>query len=202
MLLLFTGASRVSRVLSPPLPQDMVAEHERRSEARAAAVAEEHERALSEADARLRLAAQQQKQAAQLLAETAQRIGSSTLFDRRVQVKPLFGALSVSFSLFLSLSSSPPFPPLSSLTGKDGDEVESDRFFRRKGHCYPNKDRLARSVDQVVMPKSLCAGMEQQRNGGGSSSRCSALTGCCIRTLPARQAPTPWWQSAIRRAVI
>ena len=104
MLLLFTGASRVSRVLSPPLPQDMVAEHERRSEARAAAVAEEHERALSEADARLRLAAQQQKQAAQLLAETAQRIGSSTLFDRRVQVKPLFGALSVSFSLPISLS--------------------------------------------------------------------------------------------------
>jgi hypothetical protein len=65
-----------------PAPQEKIGEHERLTEQRAAALVREQARLVGEVDARLRLAGLQQSQAAELLADAADKIGRTTLFDK------------------------------------------------------------------------------------------------------------------------
>ena len=71
-------------VLCPKLarPQELVAGHEERAVREGAALSAQQAAVLAEVDAKLRHVALQQKQAAELLAETALSIGRTSLFDR------------------------------------------------------------------------------------------------------------------------
>ncbi len=76
----------------PARPQDQVAAHEARAEREGAALAAQQAAALAEVDARLRHAALQQEQAAELLAEAALSVGrAAPIFDRSGRRDPWEG---------------------------------------------------------------------------------------------------------------